>query len=91
MFLSCIGVNNRIVWLLGSNNHFDILVNKNNNEYTVIAMVRHSETEEALALYRAEYGKRELWVRPIKNFCELVDVGDSRVKRFELIAPIKSA
>ena len=64
---------------------------KNNNECTVIAMVRHSETEEALALYRAEYGKRELWVRPIKNFCELVDVGDSRVKRFELIAPIKSA
>ena len=27
---------------------------KNNNEYTVISIVRHSETEEALVLYRAE-------------------------------------
>lgn len=60
---------------------------KNNNEYTVISTVRHSETEETLVLYRAEYGKRELWVRPVKNFCEWVDVGDLKVKRFELMTP----
>lgn len=60
---------------------------KNNNEYTVISTVRHSETEETLVLYRAEYGKRELWVRPLKNFCDWVDVGDLKVKRFELMTP----
>ena len=60
---------------------------KNNNEYTVISIVRHSETEETLVLYRAEYGKRELWVRPIQNFCEWVDVGDFKVPRFELMTP----
>ena len=60
---------------------------KNNNEYTVISTVRHSETEETLVLYRAEYGKRELWVRPVKNFCEWVNVGDLKVKRFELMTP----
>ena len=60
---------------------------KNNNEYTVISIVRHSETEETLVLYRAEYGKRELWVRPIQNFCEWVDVGDFKVQRFELVTP----
>lgn len=60
---------------------------KNSNEYTVISTVRHSETEETLVLYRAEYGKRELWVRPITNFCEWVDVGDLKVKRFELMTP----
>lgn len=60
---------------------------KNNNEYTVISTVRHSETEETLVLYRAEYGKRELWVRPVKNFCEWVYVGDLKVKRFELMTP----
>ena len=60
---------------------------KNNNEYTEISIVRHSETEETLVLYRAEYGKRELWVRPIKNFCEWVDVGDLKVKRFALMTP----
>ena len=46
-----------------------------------------SETEETLVLYRAEYGKRELWVRPVKNFCDWVDVGDLKVKRFELMTP----
>lgn len=63
---------------------------KNNNEYTVISTVRDSETEETLVLYRAEYGKKELWVRPIKNFCEWVDIGNLKVKRFELMAPNES-
>lgn len=63
---------------------------KNNNEYTVISTVRDSETEETLVLYRAEYGKKELWVRPIKNFCEWVDIGNLKVRRFELMAPNES-
>ena len=38
---------------------------KHGDEYTVIDVVRHSETEEWLVLYRAEYGDYGLWVRPI--------------------------
>ena len=64
---------------------------KRNDAYSVIAIVRHSETEETLVLYRAEYGKKELWVRPIDDFCERVNVGDLKVRRFELIARKRSA
>ena len=64
---------------------------KRNDEYTVIATVRHSETDETLVLYRAEYGKKELWVRPIDDFCEWVNVGDLKVRRFEWIARKENA
>ena len=42
--------------------------------YEVIGEARHTETEEDLVLYRALYGERGLWVRPLKMFCETVDV-----------------
>ena len=38
---------------------------KNGKHYTVIDVVRHSETEECMVLYRAEYGDYGLWVRPL--------------------------
>ena len=34
------------------------------NEYEVIAVARHSETEEPMVVYRALYGSRGIWVRP---------------------------
>lgn len=34
------------------------------NEYEVLGMARHSETEEEMVVYRALYGERGLWVRP---------------------------
>lgn len=40
------------------------------NEYTVIGVARHSETEEELVVYRQEYGERSLWVRPKAMFRE---------------------
>jgi len=39
----------------------------------VIGVVRHSETFEEMVVYRALYGKRELWVRPLKMFMENVN------------------
>ena len=40
------------------------------NEYQVLGMAHHSETEEELVVYRALYGERGLWVRPAAMWCE---------------------
>ena len=54
-------------------------------EYTVMGVAQHSETGEALVVYRPEYGDRELWVRPLSMFQEGVETPDGVVPRFALI------
>lgn len=63
------------------------------NEYSVIGVARHSETEEELVVYRKEYDDHGLWVRPRKMFEETVLVDGRSVPRFEYLGPdgIKSA
>ena len=56
------------------------------NDYEVIGMATHSETHEAMVVYRPLYGEGKLWVRPAAMFNETVLVGDKRVPRFALIA-----
>ena len=56
--------------------------------YTVIWVAQHSETGEALVVYRPEYGARGLWVRPLSMFQEQVATPDGNVPRFDLIAPL---
>lgn len=55
-------------------------------EYTVLDVARHSETLEELVVYRAEYGKRGLWVRPLAMFLESVSVDGQQQPRFAYIA-----
>ena len=55
------------------------------NEYTVFGVVRHSETEDELVLYRQEYGDHSLWVRPKEMFLETVKVDGRDVSRFEYL------
>ncbi len=55
------------------------------NEYTVLGVVRHSETLEELVLYRQEYGDHGLWVRPKEMFSETVEVNGQDVPRFQFI------
>lgn len=57
------------------------------NEYTVLGLARHSETEEILVVYRQEYGARGLWVRPLAMFVESVEVAGRTVPRFTHIGP----
>lgn len=55
------------------------------NEYTVIDLVRHSESLEDLVLYRQEYGNYGLWVRPKEMFLETVTVDGLDVPRFQFL------
>lgn len=51
-------------------------------EYEVLGVARHSETEEEHVVYRALYGARGLWVRPLSMWTELVDRDGYRGPRF---------
>ncbi len=53
------------------------------NEYTVLGVARHGETNEALVVYRQEYGDHGLWVRPKQMFLETVTVDGRDVPRFQ--------
>ena len=55
------------------------------NEYIVLGVARHSETEEELVVYRQDYGERGLWVRPLGMFLETVNLSGRTVPRFEWI------
>jgi hypothetical protein len=52
------------------------------NEYTVLGVARHSETQEEFVVYRQEYGDRGLWIRPAAMFAETVTVDGVSVARF---------
>ena len=54
--------------------------------YEVLGVARHSETEDALVVYRPLYGDRGLWVRPLAMFLETVDVQGAQVPRFAPVA-----
>lgn len=43
------------------------------NEYQVLGVARHSETEEEFVVYRALYGDYGLWVRPAAMWLETVE------------------
>ena len=57
--------------------------------YKVIGIATHTETEEKMVVYQAQYGKCGLFVRPYQMFAEEVDpqkYPESTQKyRFELV------
>ena len=55
------------------------------NEYEVITIARHSETEEPMVVYRALYGEGGVWVRPAYMWNETVERDGKTYKRFEKI------
>ena len=54
-------------------------------DYEVLGVVRHSETLEALVLYRPLYNDTGLWVRPYAMFLESVEVDGQPQPRFRRI------
>ncbi|MCY1378997.1 hypothetical protein D9M69_666770 [compost metagenome] len=55
-------------------------------QYRVIGIARHSETEEVLVVYQALYGEYGLWVRPLSMFTETVQVNGEQIARFALVS-----
>ncbi|MBQ8323310.1 MAG: DUF1653 domain-containing protein [Clostridia bacterium] len=64
---------------LGKYRHFK------GNEYEVIALAKHSETQEELVVYRALYGEREVWVRPAAMWNETLERDGKTFRRFTYI------
>ena len=54
--------------------------------YDVLGTVRHSESLEAMTLYRALYGENGLWVRSADMFNEEVVIEGIRQPRFSKVA-----
>lgn len=50
--------------------------------YEVLDLVRHSETEEWLVLYRTCYGDQSRWVRPYAMFTEAITIAGVEQARF---------
>ena len=53
--------------------------------YQVLHTAKHSETEEALVVYRCLYGEYDVWVRPLSMFTEVINIDNKEAPRFELI------
>lgn len=64
---------------LGKYRHFK------GNEYEVIAIAKHSETQEEMVVYRALYGDNETWVRPAAMWNERVERDGKTVLRFTYV------
>ncbi|MEI6051534.1 MAG: DUF1653 domain-containing protein [Opitutaceae bacterium] len=49
------------------------------NNYQVLGLARHSETQEVLVVYKMLYGDGGIWVRPQSMFVSSVTLADSTV------------
>ena len=54
-------------------------------EYEVVALARHSESDEIMVVYRALYGAGEFWVRPAAMWNESVTRDGKTFPRFTYI------
>ena len=59
------------------------------NLYQVLHTAQHSETEEALVVYRCLYGEYGVWVRPLTMFAETITRDGKQIPRFELIKALE--
>lgn len=55
-------------------------------DYTLLHIVRHSETHEEHVVYQAHYGEKQIWVRPLDMFVETVEWNGETVPRFTRIS-----
>ncbi|MDB5224632.1 MAG: hypothetical protein JWO43_254 [Candidatus Adlerbacteria bacterium] len=51
-------------------------------EYVVIALAKHSETEEGLVIYQDVGSSEKIWARPTSMFVETVEIDGVTQLRF---------
>ena len=56
------------------------------NEYEVLAIAKHSETNEDCVVYKALYGDGGIWIRPASMWNETVERDGKTYKRFTYIS-----
>ena len=59
------------------------------NEYEVIGIARHSETEEPMVVYKALYGEGGIWCRPASMWNETVQRDGKTYRRFVPVVKLK--
>ena len=59
------------------------------NDYEVIGIARHSETEEPMVVYKALYGEGGIWVRPASMWNETVQRDGKTYRRFAPVDDVK--
>jgi hypothetical protein len=61
---------------------------KSGNKYKVITLGKNSDTLEDLVVYEAQYQHEfcQVWVRPLSEFLEEVEINGQKVPRFKLIS-----
>ena len=52
------------------------------NLYEVLEVATHSETQEEHVVYKALYGERGIWIRPLAMFSDHVERDGEVLKRF---------
>lgn len=45
---------------------------KKGDRYIVLEIAKYSETQEDMIVYRAEYGNKEIWVRPASMWSDVI-------------------
>ena len=55
------------------------------NEYEVLYLAKHSETQEEMVVYKALYGEGGVWVRPASMWNEEIERDGKRYKRFTFV------
>ncbi len=55
-------------------------------DYQVIGVATHSESGEALVVYRTLYDRFDLWVRPLSMFTESITIDGRAQPRFVYVA-----
>ena len=55
------------------------------NEYQVLYLAKHSETQEKMVVYKALYGDGGVWVRPSSMWNEIIERDGKTFQRFTYI------
>ena len=55
------------------------------NRYEVVGFATHSENLETMVIYKAMYGDKSTWCRPLSMWNNDIEVDGKTVKRFEYV------